>query len=82
VKWCDVEETVITYFNVVSQNLSLQNRPAIATKLLLLLYFSQHVSAPMGHLQVEYNINYLSKVTSMVQKKSNKSNVVATAGIF
>jgi hypothetical protein len=43
---------------------TLQNMPAIATKLLLLLYFSQHISAPMGHLQVEYNINCLSKVPS------------------
>jgi hypothetical protein len=42
--------------------------PAIATKLLLLLYFSQHVSAPTGHLQVKYNINFLSKVPSILQR--------------
>jgi NifU-like protein involved in Fe-S cluster formation len=42
--------------------------PAIATKLLLLLYFSQHVSAPKGHLQVEYNINCLSEVQSILQR--------------
>jgi hypothetical protein len=32
---------------------TLQKMPAIATKLLLLLYFSQHVLAPRGHLQME-----------------------------
>jgi hypothetical protein len=37
--------------------------PAVATKLLFLLYFSQHVSAP----QVQYNINCLSKVPSVLQ---------------
>jgi hypothetical protein len=44
------------------------NMLAIATKLLLLLYFSQHVSAPTGHLQVEYNINCLFKVPSILQR--------------
>jgi hypothetical protein len=42
------------------QNDTLQNMPAIATKLLLLLYFSEHVLAPKGNPQVEYNINCLS----------------------
>jgi hypothetical protein len=42
--------------------------PAIATKLLLLLYFSQHVSAPTSHLYVEYNMNCLSKVPSILQR--------------
>jgi hypothetical protein len=41
--------------------------PAIATKLLLLLYFSR-LSAPTGHLQVEININCLSKVLSIQQR--------------
>jgi hypothetical protein len=32
---------------------TLQNMPAITTKLLLLLYFSQYSSAITGHLQVK-----------------------------
>jgi hypothetical protein len=47
---------------------ALQNMPAIATKLLFLLYFSQHVSALADHLQVEYNINNPSKVLSILQR--------------
>jgi hypothetical protein len=51
--------------HVASYYHTLQNVPAITTKLLLLLSFSQHVLAPMGHLQVEYNITDGTSLTTL-----------------